>query len=130
MSKRRFVWMALLVLALVVSYAVRMRQVAEARAQAFEIAIQKAEDLGFNVDKMVISKEIPKSNYLIVAFKSKSENKLNDLEIWLQCNNIYEIKLLGVFNDVDPEKDRDKITLNLLKGSIEDLKSMIKESSP
>jgi hypothetical protein len=74
---------------------------------------------------MVISKEDLQDKTLIVSFKNSAQNKINDLEIYLHCDNIYDIDILGVFKDVDPVKDREKIIIQLTKDAVSELKGIM-----
>ena len=126
MNKKRIIWLVVLVSIFGILLYVRGQQESEARTKAFDVAVQKARDMGIDVNKMSISKEIPTAHMLIVSFKSKKENNLNDLEIWMRCEYTNSIETLGVFKDVDPVKDHAKIAAGILKGAIDEIKNTIK----
>jgi hypothetical protein len=112
---------------LVILLFIKGQHQSEAITKAFQIAIQAAVDKGYEVSNMIVSKEMISDSTLVVSFKKNKEEKFNDLEIWVRCENIYDIRILGAFENVDPENDRDKIALKILKNTSEELKQEIQK---
>jgi len=95
----------------------------QAKAKAFKFAIEKAETLGYEVNKISVSQEKIGQDVMVVAFQNNKQSRINDLEIYMRIN---ECEVLGTAKDVDPQKDRGKIILGFLNGVLKKFDSLKK----
>ncbi|MDD5756951.1 MAG: hypothetical protein PHR23_06705 [bacterium] len=121
MTKGRIISIVILIGILVFLMFVRGQQLSEAKAKAIETAKEKAQSLGYQVNKMeVLSKKL-EDKIIVVLFKSNPKSEISDLAVCLRYNNVYDIKIWGEYKNINYEKDKEKIASDITQKMLKEI---------
>jgi hypothetical protein len=113
MTKGRIISVMILAGILVFLMFVRGQQLSEAKAKTIETAKEKAQSLGYQVNKMEVTSKKLADKLIVVLFKSDPKSEVSDLAVCLRYDNVYDIKIWGEYKNINYEKDKENIAADI-----------------
>lgn len=113
MTKGRIISVMILAGILVFLMFVRGQQLSEAKAKTIETAKEKAQSLGYQVNKMEVTIKKLADKLIVVLFKSDPKSEVSDLAVCLRYDNAYDIKIWGEYKNINYEKDKENIAADI-----------------